>query len=87
MLASAMSGHTEATHDSANKAIDTNKVGATAAATDSAKKLTDFATSTSPGAANDTSFAAFEKQHPLLSLFANAPVREGNFFVVPKVVE
>jgi SecD/SecF fusion protein len=67
MLASLNSGK-----DTASKAIDTNK---TVAAADTAKSLSDYTAGTNPNAKNakDTSMAAIEKQHPLLSLFMVQP--------------
>ena len=78
MLASSMAG-TAPVNDTMKAGADTGKV----AAVDTGKKLSDFTTTTAKGG-KDTSFAAFEKQHPLLSLFANAPVRAPMIGYIPK---
>ncbi len=77
MLASSMGGNTVI--DTTKAASDTS----VAASGDTTKKLSDFTTTTAK-TGNDTSFAAYEKQHPLLSLFANAPVRAPMIGYIPK---
>lgn len=79
MLASALRGDVV---DTAKKAPATDTAVAATTTTDTAIKLSDVKSGTK--SANDTGFAAFEKEHPLFALFANAPTREPMIGFIPK---
>lgn len=81
MLATSMSGTATTKIDTTHAANDTAKVAANAKDTAS---LSSYTTAAKTGNANDTSFAAYEKKHPLLSLFAGSPQRGPAIAYLPK---